>query len=169
MAQEEALRALICASASALLTVLACASASAAPPEKGPVWAELTVDQQQVLAPLKQDWSKLERERKLKWLGIAKRYPSLKPEEQQRVQRRMAAWAKLTPEQRGQARQRYRNIGKLSPEGAPDLRRLWAEYQALPPHERRMFDVPPESTRSAERQRRAKPKRPPAHTLPAPM
>lgn len=168
---QETLRALIRLGACAVLVALACTAASAAPPGKGPAWAELTADEQQVLAPLKPDWQRLGPERKQKWLGIAKRYPAMKPEEQQRIQRRMAAWAKLTPEQRGAARQQYRSLGKLVPERKQDLRQQWAEYQALPPHERRMFDVPPESTRSAERNRRVKPKRPapPAYSLPSPM
>ena len=56
-----------------------------------PAWAELTADQQMVLAPLKADWEKLEQERRRKWVGIANRYPKMKPEEQERVQRRMSS------------------------------------------------------------------------------
>jgi len=59
-----------------------------------PAWAELTADQQMVLAPLKADWERLEQERRRKWVGIANRYPKMKPEEQERVQRRMQDWAK---------------------------------------------------------------------------
>ena len=106
-----------------------------------PTWAELTADQQQVLAPLKDDWEKMERERRLKWVGIAKRYPDMKPEAQARVQRRMQAWAKLTPEQRRQARETYKHIAK-NKERHPTLREQWAEYQALPPEERQSL-VPP--------------------------
>ena len=58
-----------------------------------PAWAELTADQQMVLAPLKADWESLEPERRRKWVGIANRYSKMKPEEQDRVQRRMQAWA----------------------------------------------------------------------------
>jgi len=101
-----------------------------------PTWAELTAEQQQILAPLKGDWENLERERRLKWVGIAKRYPAMKPEEQARVQRRMQAWAKLTPEQRRQARENYKNIAKVPPEKRGDLRQQWADYQSLPPQER---------------------------------
>ena len=71
-------------------------------------WAELTAEQQKILAPLKADWESLEPERRRKWIGIAKRYPKMKAEEQERVQRRMQAWAKLTPEQRRQARETYK-------------------------------------------------------------
>jgi hypothetical protein len=167
---QEARRALTRAGIAAALFALAFA-AVAAPPKKtpGPHWAELTADQQQVLGPLKQDWEQIEPDRRRKWIGIAKRYPTMKPEQQVRVQRRMQTWAQLTPAQREQARAKYRSLG---PQKKQDLRQLWAEYQALPPHERRMYDVPPSDTRATERKRRAapaqKPKSPPL-SYPSPM
>ena len=93
----------------------------------------------------------------------------MKPEEQKRVQNRMQRWAKLTPQQRDQAREQYRSIGKLAPDRREQLRRQWAEYQSLPPHEKRMFDVPPSYVRPAERRQRGKPAPPkpaPQYTYP---
>jgi len=111
-----------------------------------PVWAELTAEQQQVLAPLKADSDSLEPERRQKWIAIAKRYPRMKPEEQERVTRRMQAWAKLTPEQRRQARENYKRLAKTPREDhKKDLREKWAEYQALSPQERQSL-VPAPST-----------------------
>jgi len=158
----------------ALLFLLAFAAtaAVAAPKDKGPQWASLNADQQQALAPLAGEWDKLSKPHKTKWLGIAKRYPAMQPEEQQRVQTRMQKWTKLTPEQRWQAREQYRSIGKLAPDRREELRRYWAEYQALPPHEKRMFDVPPSYTPPAERRQRSAPvkmKSHPAFVLPAPL
>ncbi len=111
-----------------------------------PAWAELTAEQQQVLAPLKLDWDTLEPDRRLKWIAIAKRYPRMKPIEQDRVQRRMQTWASLSPDQRKQARENYKHLAK-APRRAPnkDLRQAWAEYQALSPYERQSL-VPPAST-----------------------
>jgi uncharacterized protein DUF3106 len=112
-----------------------------------PTWAELSADQQQILAPLKEDWVNLEVQRRHKWLGIAKRYPNMKAEEQARVQRRMQAWAMLTPEQRRQARESYKNIAK-DKDRHGNLREHWAEYQALPPEEREaLVPVPAEKKR----------------------
>lgn len=159
--------------AALLLCAFAATSVIAAPKDRGPQWASLTADQQQALAPLAGEWNKLGLEHKTKWLGIAKRYPAMKPEEQKRVQGRMQSWTKLTPEQRWQAREQYRSIGKLAPDRhREELRRHWAEYQALPPHEKRMFDVPPSYLPPAERrQRTASPKKKPdpAYVLPAPL
>ena len=108
-----------------------------------PAWAELTAGQQQILAPLKADWESLEAERRRKWIGVAKRYPNMTPQGQERVQRRMQTWAKLTPEQRRQARETYKQIVKVPPEKRGNLREQWAEYQALPPQERETLTPEP--------------------------
>ena len=93
-------------------------------------WAELTGEQQQVLAPLKADWDNLPPERRRKWIGIAKRYPRMAQVEQERVQRRMQRWANLSPEQRQRARENYRRMAKASAEKRKRLRQQWAEYEA---------------------------------------
>jgi Protein of unknown function (DUF3106) len=122
-------------------------SSKAPAPKKNvrPAWAELTAEQQQILAPLKNDWDALEVERRQKWIQIAKRYPKMKQLEQERVQRRMQLWANLSPEQRRQARENYKRLAKsLRPE-KKSLREQWAEYQALPPQERESL-APPNPT-----------------------
>jgi hypothetical protein len=158
--------------AALLLCALAATPVVAAPKDRGPQWAALTADQQQALAPLALEWNKIGLQHKTKWLGIAKRYPAMKPEAQKRVQTRMQKWAKLTPLQRDQAREQYRSIAKVAPVRREELRRYWADYQALPPHEKRMFDVPPSYMPPAERRQRATtPKKKPssAYALPAPL
>jgi hypothetical protein len=119
-----------------------------------PAWAELTAEQQHVLAPLKIDWDTLEPDRRLKWLAIAKRYPRMKPLEQERVQRRMQTWANLSPEQRRQARENYKKLAKTKPPQAPkkNLSQAWAEYQALSPYERQ--SLVPVDTADPRRQKR---------------
>jgi hypothetical protein len=94
-----------------------------------PAWAELTAEQQKILAPLKADWDSLEPERRRKWIGVAKRYPQMNFQAQERVQRRMQAWAKLTPEQRRLARENYKRLAKQPPAKREQLRQQWAEYQ----------------------------------------
>jgi hypothetical protein len=155
----------------ALLLALA-GGAFAAPKDRGPQWAALNADQQQALAPLAGEWDKLSKPHKTKWLGIAKRYPAMNLEDQKRVQTRMQKWAKLTAQERDQAREQYRSIGKLAPDRREELHRHWAEYQSLPPHEKRMFDVPPSYVPPAERRQRAataKTKQNARYVLPAPL
>jgi len=155
--------------AAVMLFALGATAAIAAPKDRGPQWASLTADHQQALAPLAAEWDKLSKPHKTKWLGITKRFPAMKADEQKRVQTRMQKWAKLTPQQRDQAREQYRSIGKMASDRREELRRYWAEYQSLPPHEKRMFDVPPSYVPPAERRHRApaKPKQTSRYVLPA--
>ena len=116
------------------------AKAKPAPRAKAPArpaWAQLTADQQMILAPLKPDWDGLDTERRRKWVGVAKRYPGMSAQGQERVQRRMQVWAKLSPEQRRQARETYKKIiVKAPPAKRANLREQWAAYQQLSPQER---------------------------------
>lgn len=113
-------------------------SAHAVVPElRQPAWVELTQEQKQILAPLARDWDKMEAFRKKTWLGIAKRYPGMKPQEQARVQRRMQDWASLTPEQRTQARARYKNLKTVPPEQKQALKKKWEQYKELPEEEKK--------------------------------
>ena len=110
---------------------IALASAFAAAAEKKqPEWAQLTPEQQQILAPLAGDWNKLEDNSRKKWLLTAKRYPKMKPE-QQRLQTQMRDWAKLTPEQRSIARENYKKLAKQPPEKREVVKQKWHERQKL--------------------------------------
>jgi hypothetical protein len=125
-------------------------AAKAAKTQSRAAWAELTADQQMILAPLKADWESLDAQRRRKWIGIANRYPKMKAEEQERVQRRMQKWAQLSPEEQRQARENYKRIAKQRAEKRDKLREAWAEYQALPPQERQNLAppaAPPEKKR----------------------
>ena len=126
-----------------------------------PPWAALTVEQQQVLAPLRPHWDELDATRKKKWLGVAGRYPSMSPTEQQRVQRRMETWAKLSPDDRRKARETYLDLSRLPPDQKQELRERWVEYQSLTPAQRSQLDAKPGDARAAERKRRPKPARAP--------
>jgi hypothetical protein len=164
LAAMQLLRHLLLAAA---LAFAAGGALSAQPPKQGPGWGELTAEQRQVLAPLEKSWDELDASRKKKWIGVARRYPTMTPTGQTRVQRRMEAWAKLTPDQRRQARENYRNISKLPPEKKQDLKQQWIEYQSLSPTERRKLQAPPAEAKPAERKRRVKP--PAQNTAPSPQ
>lgn len=104
-----------------------------------PNWASLPARQKAVLAPLAGEWDQLEAWRRMKWLEIADRYPSMTQEEQARVQRRMKDWVKLSPEERKAARERYKNVQKATPEQREALKQMWSEYKTLPEEEKRRF------------------------------
>ena len=120
----------------ALLVALINPSSAAVPSLKQPKWGELSPQQREILAPLSLEWDKLESFRRKKWLGITRRYPSLSPEEQQRMQRRMQAWVKLTPEERTQAREQFKNLKQAPPELQQAIKQKWQEYEELPEAEK---------------------------------
>ncbi len=106
------------------------------PPLSQPSWAQLNTEQKRALAPLAGEWDTMDGFRRKKWLGIAQRYPSLSPEEQARMQRRMTEWAKLPPEERKRAREKYRSLQKAPPEKKEAVKLKWEEYKELPESER---------------------------------
>jgi hypothetical protein len=59
--------------------------AASAKPMAPVMWKNLTPPQQVALAPLMAEWDKMEANRKQKWLEVANKFASMKPEEQQRV------------------------------------------------------------------------------------
>lgn len=109
---------------------LALTAAAATTDKKQPDWAQLSPEQQQILAPLANEWNSLEERRRKKWLLLAKRYPKMKPEEQQRLQTQMRDWAKLTPQQRAIARENYKKLAKQPPEKREVIKQKWQEAQA---------------------------------------
>ena len=99
-----------------------------------PFWKELSRAQQIALEPLAAEWDQMEALRKQKWLEIANRYSSMKPDEQLRVQERMRSWIKMTPEERRLVRENYTLSKKLDKE---QKSAKWEQYQQLPEEEKR--------------------------------
>lgn len=104
------------------------------PPQPG--WNQLSTQQRDILAPLSKDWDELENIRKKKWLGIAERYPSMKPDEQQRMQDRMREWAKFNPKERAKIRDTYKDFKQLPPEQKLIVKQKWDAYSNLPADEK---------------------------------
>ena len=98
-----------------------------------PYWAELTPVQRQTLAPLTDDWERLDFQTKQKWLEISKRYPHMSSEDQTRTRDRMREWAGLTPEQRRVARDSFARIQAMPPAQRAEMLR---KYQELPLEQR---------------------------------
>jgi hypothetical protein len=99
-----------------------------------PLWRSLTPAQQVALQPLQDEWDPMDGVRKQKWLQLANRFATLKPEEQARVHERMREWAKLTPEERELARETYNRTRKIAPE---QKNATWESYQQLPEEQKK--------------------------------
>jgi hypothetical protein len=107
------------------------AKSAAVPSRKNgdkPLWRALTPAQQLALQPLQGEWDQMDGLRKQKWLQLANRFATMKPEEQQRVQERMREWAKLTPQQRELARETYARTRRIGPD---QKTASWENYQQL--------------------------------------
>lgn len=100
----------------------------------GPRWQDLTKQQRLVLQPLATTWDALGGAHKNKWIALASNYSSRTPEDQKKLQSRMAEWAALTPGDRERARLNFAETKKLRPsERAVE----WAAYQELSAEERK--------------------------------
>lgn len=117
-------------------SLLIAAPAPAATPKKQLNWSELSTEQQQTLSPLSAEWDVMDAIQKRKWLGIAKRYPKMKPAAQMNATKRMQDWAALTPSERQAARERFRKLEKLPLDKKQTLSQKWEQYQQLPEAER---------------------------------
>lgn len=128
------------------------------PTNAKPFWLTLTPQQKLTLAPLATEWDKMDEIHKKKWLEIANKYTSMKPDEQVRVQERMQAWVKLTPEQRMQARENFARTKQIKPE---QKSAQWQEYQQLSDEQKKQLageankkksitNLPPESQRNVK-------------------
>lgn len=125
------------------LGLLLGADAIAGVPTVQPGWAELTAQQRQVLGPLASDWEKMDSPRRKKWLSIAERYPTMRPEEQERLQRRMKGWSNLPPEQRALARKKFMEMKKIPPEKRETIRQKLEEYEQLTSDEKQRLQRKP--------------------------
>jgi hypothetical protein len=112
------------------------APAAKAAAEGGPRWAELSASQRLALKPLERDWSAIEPDHKQKWIEVAGRMPRMPQAERERVQARMADWARMSPQQRGRARLAYQEATQVAPK---DRQAQWEAYQALPAEQRRQL------------------------------
>ena len=110
------------------------AAATAAADLGGPRWGSLSPQQRSVLAPLERDWHTIDSQRKAKWLEVAARFSSMPAEERQRVQERMADWARMSPADRGNARLSFQESRQFTRE---QKQQRWEAYQALPDEQRR--------------------------------
>jgi hypothetical protein len=72
--------------------------------------------------------------RKQKWLEIANRFSSMKPDEQARVHERMRDWLKMTPDERRVVRENYTRTKKIGPSQKSEQ---WEKYQQLPEEQKK--------------------------------
>jgi hypothetical protein len=121
------------------------AKAPAPKPLDKPLWNTLSRPQQVALEPLAAEWDRMEGIRKQKWLEIANRFSSMKPDEQARVHERMREWVKMTPEERRVVRENYTRTKKIDPS---QKSQQWEQYQQLPEEQKKQLAAEAASARA---------------------
>lgn len=103
---------------------------SASVPEKKPdgTWESLKSGQQQILAPLEDDWDYMLPDSRKKWIQVANLYPKMSATDQQRLQSRMTSWSQLSQKNRRIARENYLSSLKFPAEKKAEA---WSAYQKL--------------------------------------
>jgi hypothetical protein len=101
-----------------------------AKPVQTRLWADLTLCQQQALAPLSSQWAGLSERQQRTWIRLSQRYVRMTPQQQTRLQDRMMHWAALSSDQREKARLRFAETQRSGTAATPEQ---WRAYQALSP------------------------------------
>ena len=96
-------------------------------------WKNLSPLQQAVLASLESDWPTFSQSRKMKWLKVADRYPTMSAADQERLQGRMSEWSKLPQKDRRMARDNYLSSLQFPSE---QKKAAWESYQQLSEEEK---------------------------------
>lgn len=121
-------------------------------------WSRLTARDKVILAPLEEDWSELNTDQRLKWLELSSRFHSLTPDEQLRVQERMAQWARMSTAERGAARLNFQELRQISQR---ERLEQWEAYQGLKPEEKKGLAIKAQAAaQSPAVPRRAEPSAP---------
>jgi hypothetical protein len=101
-----------------------------------PLWNSLTPSQKIALAPIADEWDQADGVRKQKWLEIANRFASMKPDEQTRVHERMRDLFRMSPEDRRVVRENYTRAKKIGPSQKSEE---WEKYQQLPEEKKKQL------------------------------
>ena len=91
-------------------------------------WESLKPTQQEILAPLEDDWDYMPPDSRKKWMQVVNIYPKMSAQDQQRLQSRMASWSKLSQKERRLARENYLSSLKFPAEKKAEA---WTAYQKL--------------------------------------
>lgn len=98
-----------------------------------PLWTELTPEQQRALQPFAGEWNTWPATEKRSWVALSDRLPGMDPAKREKMERRIAEWARLTPEERRLARDAYR----LAKERPSDTRvNEWERYRSMTQEQR---------------------------------
>jgi hypothetical protein len=119
-------------------------------------WESLSPQQQETLAPMKDDWRELPPNRQERLRQGAERWNSLPPEQRNRLQDRMHRYDNMSREEKARIKERMREFKQLPPSEREALRDRWKN---MPPDQKermreRLHDVSPEDKDAFKQERR---------------
>lgn len=107
------------------------APATKASPPANPRWAQLSAEQQQVLAPLATEWDRYAPYKKQNLLAIVPQFQQLPEAQRQRVQQKLKAWSELSQQQRDEIRANWKALQQMPPEQRRQaIQRLRQQHEA---------------------------------------
>lgn len=101
-------------------------------------WSELSSKQQELLAPLKDEWDSLTNSQRERWLKVGRKYETEPADRQATMRERVSAWSKMSPRDKAAARENYKAL-KEKRQG--ERNSSWNSYQSLDPKKRDEFKV----------------------------
>jgi hypothetical protein len=99
-------------------------------------WSELSGKQQELLAPLKNDWDNMTNAQRERWLKVGRKYENEPVERQAVMRERVSTWSKMSPRDKAAARENYKAL-KEKRQG--ERNSSWNSYQSLDPKQRDEF------------------------------
>lgn len=73
-------------------------------------WSELSSKQQELLAPLKDEWDSLTNSQQERWLKVGRKYETEPADRQATMRERVSAWSKMSPRDKAAARENYKAL-----------------------------------------------------------
>lgn len=99
-------------------------------------WSGLSGKQQELLAPLKNDWDDMSNAQRERWLQVGRKYENEPVERQAVMRERVSTWSKMSPRDKAAARENYKAL-KEKHQG--ERNSSWNSYQSLDPKRRDEF------------------------------
>lgn len=101
-------------------------------------WSELSPKQQELLAPLKDNWNSMTRAQQERWLKVGRKYENEPAERQATMRERVSSWSELSPREKAAARENYKAL-KEKRQG--ERNSSWNSYKSLDQEKREEFKV----------------------------
>lgn len=99
-------------------------------------WSELSPKQQELLAPLENEWNSMTDSQRERWLKVGRKYEGEPAERQAIMRERVSTWSGLSPREKAAARENYKAL-KEKRQG--ERNSSWNSYQSLDPKKRDEF------------------------------